>query len=907
MAERVVLIDGTAVIYRAYYAIPAGFANSKGQPTNTIYGFALMFGKLLAGKTPKYGAMVFDPPGPTFRDKQYTAYKAQRPPMPGDMRSQLSWIDQLVAAHNFPILRVPGYEADDTIGTLARQAVEAGHEVHIISGDKDFCQLVGPTVRMIDTMRDVTYDEELVRKRWGVEPGQFADLLGLMGDKADNIPGVPGIGAKGAAKLLEKYGSLDGVLAHVEALKGRQKANLTEFREQAILSRTLATIDCAVPLPKTLADLELQAPDLDAVNGIYRELEFFSLLGTDDQVVSESAAEHTVVSTDAALATALASVQGKTVGVLFVHEGEAPMHGDLVGVAFAGTGDASFYVPLSNDIMGNTPDNARDNTSENTPDNTPDNTEHGISTDTPWPRLKAWLADPAAKKITHQLRDAGVTARRYDCPLAGVVGDTALTSFLIDPTKNIPHRFDQVAREFLQRPMPPLKSLIGSGRKVKTIASLPQAEVAQYFGSFSTALFEMWPILAERLENAGQTRFLTERSMPLAAVLAQMQVDGIRVDDADLAAMQAEFSARLETVEAQIYEHAGKPFKIGSTKQLADVLFDDLGLPPSKKTKSGFSTAADVLARLRPQHPIIELVLRWRSLSKLINTYTSVLRASRKPETGRIHATFQQTTGASGRLISTDPDLQRTPIRSEDGKRIRQAFIPRDGWTLISADWSQIELRVLAHYSQDPLLLSAFRDKVDVHRRTAGQIYDVAPEDVTPAQRNVGKTVNFATIYGQGATALGQSLGLKRTEAKSLIEKYFTRYAGVRTWLDATIAQAHKDGFVHTLLGRQRFIPELSSRSFQDRAYGERVAANTPIQGSAADLCKLAMLDIAQKLKGMQARMLLQIHDELLFEAPPEEVDAVVALVRTAMETPHPLSVPLVVDIGTGASWAEAH
>lgn len=883
MAERVVLIDGNAVIYRAYYAIPAGFANSQGQPTNTIYGFALMFGKLLAGKTPKYAAMVFDPPGPTFRDEKFSDYKAQRPPMPGDMRSQLKWIDRLVEAHHFPILRVPGYEADDTIGTLAKQAVEAGHEVHIISGDKDFCQLVGPTVRMIDTMRDVTYDEELVRKRWGVAPRQFVDLLGLMGDKADNIPGVPGIGAKGAAKLLETYGSLDEVLAHVDDLKGRQKANLTEFRDQAILSRDLATIDVAVPLPVTLADLEFQAPDLDAVNAIYRELEFFSLLGTDDQVVTESAAEHSVIETDAALKAALAGVAGQTASVLFVHEDEAAMHGDLVGVTISGSNTASFYVPLQDGI--------RDDTSG----------------DTPWPRLKAWLADASAAKVTHQLRDARVTALRYGCPIAGVVGDSALASFLIDPTKNIPHRFDQVAREFLQRPMPALKTLIGSGKSVKAVASLPQADVAAYFGAYSTALFEMWPILAERLKDAGQAESLTERSMPLAGVLAQMQVDGIRVDDGDLATMQAEFSERLATVEAQIFELAGKPFKIGSTQQLADVLFEDLGLPPSKKTKSGFSTAADVLERLRPQHEIIGLVLRWRALSKLINTYTSVLRAACKPETGRIHATFQQTTGASGRLISTDPDLQRTPIRSEDGKRIRQAFLPRDGWTLISADWSQIELRVLAHYSQDPLLLSAFRDQVDVHRRTAGQIHDVAPEDVTPEQRNVGKTVNFATIYGQGATALGQSLGLKRTEAKALIDKYFQRYAGVRTWLDATIAQAHEDGFVRTILGRQRYIPELSSRSFQDRAYGERVAANTPIQGSAADLCKLAMLDIAAKLEGMQARMLLQIHDELVFEAPPEEVDAVVALVRKAMETPHPLSVPLVVDIGTGASWAEAH
>ena len=384
MAERVVLIDGNAVIYRAYYAIPAGFANSKGQPTNTIYGFALMFGKLLAGKTPKYGAMVFDPPGPTFRDEKFSEYKAQRPPMPGDMRSQLKWIDRLVEAHHFPILRVAGYEADDTIGTLARQAVEAGHEVHIISGDKDFCQLVGPTVRMIDTMRDVTYDAELVRKRWGVAPAQFVDLLGLMGDKADNIPGVPGIGAKGAAKLLDQYGSLDEILAHVHELKGRQKANLVEFRDQAILSRDLATIDLAVPLPLTLAELELRPPDLDAINGIYRELEFFSLLGTDEQVTAESAAEHSVIETDSDLEAALKRVAGQTVAIQFVHADDAAMHSDLLGLTFAGSSTASFYVSL-----GET-----------------------ITSDTLWDRLKTWLADPDAPKVVHQLRDARVTALR---------------------------------------------------------------------------------------------------------------------------------------------------------------------------------------------------------------------------------------------------------------------------------------------------------------------------------------------------------------------------------------------------------------------------------------------------------------------------------------------------------------
>lgn len=498
---------------------------------------------------------------------------------------------------------------------------------------------------------------------------------------------------------------------------------------------------------------------------------------------------------------------------------------------------------------------------------------------------------------------------RHGIALRGAVGDLQLASFLVDPAKLLPHRLDQIVKEFLHRTLEPIKRLKGSGKSEKGLAELELADVAAWTSQVAIATAQAWPLVAARMEQEGQTKVLHELSLPLSKVLAEMQLCGIRVDTDELQKMGEEFAVRKEEVEAEIYKLAGSKFNIGSTKQLATVLFEDLALPVIKKTKTGYSTAADVLERLAQKHDIAKLILRQRALAKLINTYTTVLREAVSPEDGRIHCTFQQTTGVSGRLITTDPDLQRTPIRSEDGKRIREAFLPREGWHLLSADWSQIELRVLAHFSKDSRLVAAFRDEIDLHRVTAAELFDVAESAVTSEQRNIGKTVNFATIYGQGATALGQQLGLTRNEAKKMIDRYFELYAGVRQWLDATVAAAHESGYVSTILGRKRYIPELSSNNFSDRAYGERIAANTPIQGSAADICKLAMLEISRRFQdaGFQAKMALQIHDELLFEAPGDELDAVTTVVRQCMEQPYDLDVPLKVDIGTGASWAEAH
>ncbi|MCB9592343.1 MAG: DNA polymerase I [Sandaracinaceae bacterium] len=882
--ERVVLIDGSSMIYRAFFAIPSSFQTSFGLNTNASYGFALMFRKILAGRKPAMGAVVFDPPGPTFRDEKYPAYKAQRPRMPGELRQQLEWIDKIVEVHDFPTLRVPGFEADDVIGTLTRQAVELGHEVHIISADKDFAQLITDDVRMIDTMRDVTYDPELVQKKWGVPPSSIVDLLALMGDKVDNVPGVAGIGQKGAAKLIETYGDLDGILAHVDELKGKQKTALVEHADDARLSRDLVLIRQDVELPTRIEELVIPEPRIDKIDALYKELEFYSLLTAGDEAKEAAVeADFAPVKSVADLEALLASFGDAPVAIFSVYELPSFVTGALVGVALSQAPGKARYVPLlaGEGALG----------------------EDAVAV------LKPWLEDPSRAKVGHDLRDQMTLWRRYGVAIEGARFDTQLGSFLVDPVRIIPHPIEQVVREFLHRPVSLEKSILGSGQKMKRFDEVSLDALAPWACHLVAAIAEMWPLIEKRIDEEGQRDNLEKVELPLSEVLSRMQLDGIRVDRGALDRLGVEFEARKGEVEQRIYELAGKEFNIGSPKQLADVLFEDLGLPVIKRTKTGYSTAADVLERLHEGgHEIASQIIRQRALAKLINTYTRVLAEAVNPDTGRVHCTIQQTTGRSGRLITTDPDLQRTPIRTDDGKRIREAFIPRDGWTLVSADWSQIELRVLAHFSEDPLLIASFVEDVDIHRRTASQIFDVPEEQVDARQRNVGKTVNFATIYGQGATALAQQLGIERKEAKAYIDRYFERYANVKAWVDRTVAEALEKKYVETILGRRRYVPELSSNNFTDRSYGERIAANTPIQGSAADLCKVAMLQIDERMRDakLEGKMLLQIHDELLFECPPAELDALVAIVRDRMQHAIELRVPLVVDIGHGASWAEA-
>lgn len=881
--RRVVLVDGSWLIFRAFFAIPTSFRTRAGLPTNAVYGFALMFRKLLAAKTPEYAAIAFDAPGKTFRDERYPEYKAGRPPMDDDLRVQLEWIDRVVSAHRYPILRVPGYEADDIIGTLTRQAIEAGHEVRIISGDKDFAQLVCEQVRMVDTMRDVSYDSELVFKKWGVRPGQFIDYLALVGDKIDNIPGVPSIGQKTATKLLAEFDSLEGILAAVDQLSGRAGRALKEHRDRALLSQELATIDQRAPIGATLEDIEIHPFDVAEVDALFRELEFNSLISSDAGGDASHSVEVPVVTTrrEAEEAITLSTKGPAPVALYPLFEAPPPQLGSLVGLALAVEGREPVYFPF----VG-----------------------QGEVLDEGLELLRALLEDPGTPKITHGFKLLWRELRRRGLALEGVVGDTGLESFLVDPNRAIPHRLEQLSREILQQSLPVDKTFVGSGKALKSYAAIDVHDAARCAGGRAAAIAAIWPRVRGELEEAGQLAQLLEHDLPLSRVLGQMELDGVLVDAANLKAMGLEFRRRLEAAKEKITAEAGRDFNINSTKQLSAVLFEEMGLPVIKRTKTGYSTAVGVLEKLAVDHPIARYLLDTRKLAKLINTYTDVLQRSVNPETGRVHTTFQQTTGVTGRLITTDPDIQRTPTRTAEGKRIREAFIAPPGHTLICADWSQIELRVLAHMSEDANLVEAFTHGLDIHRRTAAELFGCPEDQVDSIQRGVGKTVNFATIYGQGATALSQQLKIPRREAKAYIERYFEIYSGVRSWLDRTMATARETGAVTTLLGRRRIIPELTSRSFMERQAGERIAANTPIQGSAADICKLVMLDLSRTLsaRALKTRMLLQIHDELIFEAPNDELEQAVALVRTAMENAYPLRVPLVVDIGVGASWAAA-
>ncbi|MCO4773135.1 MAG: DNA polymerase I [Deltaproteobacteria bacterium] len=886
--ERVVLVDGSAIVFRAWFALPGSLQNSDGLKTNAIYGFANMFRKMFAGKTPTRGAVIFDAPGRTFRDEKFPDYKADRPPMDNDLKKQLPYIDEVVRTNGFPILKVSGYEADDVIGTLAKEAAALGHEVHIYSGDKDFCQLIDDRVRMIDAIRDITYDAELVRKKWGVPPSQFVDLLALMGDSIDNIPGVPGIGKKGAAGLLERFGDLETILASTDQLKGRQQANLREFAEQARLCQELATIDCAVPLDVGVEDLVLPPWPEGDVNTLYTKLQFYSLIteAAREELAGDVAeANYGTVWVKPALTNLVEWLAGseEPVAIHPVFDVEGVPWSDLVGLAVTREAQTGWFLPFHGpgEVLG----------------------IDALEV------LRPWLEDPAAPKVAHDWKRLWVALMRHGIDAQGCVFDLRLASFLSDPTRLIPHRLGQLTKDVLHRVLLPAKGLVGSGKKLIPFSQADTAELTGWAGHLVSAVHEMWVPLRDRCEQAGMTELLQEHELPLSHVLGRMELRGIRVDADDLRVLGDEFRVQREKHQSAVWEAAGREFNLGSPKQLGEVLFDAMGLPVIKRTKTGYSTNVEVLERLSKKgHGIADSVLAWRSVDKLINTYTDVLSAAVQPD-GRIHTRFQQTTGATGRLITTDPDLQRTPISTPEGRRIRQAFVADPGWRIISADWSQIELRILAHVSGDPALVEAFTNGWDIHARTAAGLFDVPREAVTRAQRNIGKTVNFATIYGQGATALGQILDIERKAAKGFIDRYFATYAGVKEWLDRTKEEALRDGSVLTMLGRRRTIPELTSNSQMARMTGLRMAANTPIQGSAADLCKMVMLEIPQRLEaaGLQTQMLLQIHDELVFEAPEAEVDASVAIVRSAMESAVELEVPLVVDVGVGASWSAAH
>ena len=878
MAERIVLIDGLALVFRAWFALPMALTAPDGTPTNAAFGFAQMFERLAKMRRAQRGAVVFDAPGRSFRSLRYAAYKQNREAMPEELRAQLPLIERIVEAWGVPVLRELGVEADDVIATLARQGEAAGFDVVIVSGDKDFNQLVTDKVRVDDPIGEVTVDRDLVFRRYGVRPEQFADYLALVGDTADNVPGVAGIGKKGAALLLTEHGTLEALLDAAAGLPGRYGELLREQSDTARLSRELVSLEADIPLPLGIDDLEIRWPDRSAIDDLYRELGFFSLLSSDEAPDS-AVIDEGIVTTDLELHALLDALDPEEpVAVLVLHDLPTAARGELAGVAVRVAPELCRYIPLPGQLSR----------------------EGGA-------RLARWLADPEVPKVVHMARDAHLVLARHGLVLGGVVLDTALASFLHDPARALPHTLDVVVREYLHRALPSFRSLVGRGKARQPLRSVPIPAVARFACAAVEAVGALGDVLGDALEPR-EHRILRDVDLPLAELLAQMSLTGVAVDAEALRALETGLSEEGRAVEQDVFALVGREFNIGSVRQLGAVLFEELGLPVLKRTKTGYSTAASVLEKLVDQHPVVPLVLRWRTLAKLVSSYTAVLQAAFDPHTGRIHPTFQQTVSPTGRLITTEPDLQKTPTRSAEGIRVREAFVASAGCVLVAADWSQIELRLLAHFSGDPVLVEAFSAGRDVHTETAATLFDVPVAAVTSEQRNLGKTVNFATIYGQGAAALGQQVGLSRDDAQALIDRYFERLSGVAAWKQGIVAKASTTGRVPTLLGRWRVVRELSSNNPTDRSYGERIAVNSPIQGSAADLCKLAMLELAQALAAheLSARLVLQIHDELLLDVPVEEVDAVTALVKAVMEGVLRLRVPLVADVGVGRTWASA-
>ncbi len=880
MTGRVALVDGTGLAYRAFHALPESMATPDGEPTNAIYGFATMFRKVFAGRRVSHMAVVFDAPGPTFRTDADPTYKAHRPPMPRRLQEQLPGIELLVRAHGVPVVKVSGVEADDVLATLAVRARDQGHDVWIVSPDKDFAQLVGPSLRQLDTGSDVLLDADRIRRRFGVPPARFLDWLALVGDRVDGIQGVPGIGRQTAADLLAEH-DLDQLLA--DPPPGRTGELLAQHADLARHSRELARLHTDVPLndllPRGLDDLLVDGPDLAELNRAYRRFAFHSLLAPESLAShSGGPVQYFVADTPEMAAGALEheTAGSEPVALHVLAELDGPRRGELLGFALSPIRGRAIYLPVSGP-GGLGPIVLR--------------------------LARPWLEGPKPK-VVHHAKDAVRVFAEHGITLRGLVGDGALGSYLLDPTRHLPHRLEQVARDQLHTALQPLHGLVGKGRERVGFSDLTVDRSGAWACHNADAAGAVWERIAPRLVHEQLDRELQAVDLPLAHVLARMEVRGIGCDPDRLQDLEATFAAERRQLVQQIHALAGHPFTIGSGKQLGTVLFDELGLPVQGRTKTGYQTDASVLRKLEGLHPIVPLVQRHKVLDTLIQTYTKPLRAAAVE--GRIHPTYVSTSSASGRILTTEPDLQRTPIATDESAAIREALVAAPGCVLVRADWSQLELRLLAHLAQDRALIEAYRHGHDVHRRTAAALLGLDEGAVTAEDREVGKAVNYATIYGQGPSALAEQLGVSPQQARAFIDAFFQAWPGVAAWRDRTIVEAHANGFVTTWAGRRRYLPELTHRDRADQAYGERAALNTPIQGSGADLCKRALLAADRGLPE-GAGLVLQIHDELLVECLPDQVEEVAAVLRAAMEEVAELDVPLPVQIGVGRSWREAH
>ena len=884
------LIDGSAYIYRAYHAV-RGLSNSSGLATNATFGFTRMLIKLMQDRTPGYVAMFFDAKGPTFRHERYAAYKANRPPMPDDLVVQLPWIRKVTEAFNIPVFEKAGYEADDLIGALARRAEKHGFHVVMVTGDKDFMQLVTDRCTIWDPMKDKIIDPAVIRETFDLDAPQMIDVMGLSGDTADNIPGVPGIGQKTAVRLIQTFGSMDGVYEGIETITAKkQKEKLLQFKDQALLSRELVTIDRNAPVAFDPQQLKRQKPDDGALTRLFAELEFRQLQ-QEYMPQGDAVARRYTAILDARALDELADrlEHAERFALDTETTSQDPMQARLVGLSFCLVPAEAFYIPMGHNYLG---------------------APEQLSRDVVLERLQSVLADPTIEKIGQNIKYDWMVLRRHGVDLAGVDFDTMVASYLINPGKRA-HGLDQIALDYLGHKNITYAEVAGKGKAAVTFDQVTLEKAVPYACEDAditmAAHDEFVPLLQER----GLTDLMKQVEMPLLPVLLGMEMAGVCVDRDRLRDLSTSFAGQLDILEQQIYENAGEAFNVNSSQQLGRILFEKLDLPVQKKTKkkTGYSTDVEVLTKLARSHELPALVLRHRTLAKLKSTYADALLEMIHAETGRIHTSFNQTVAATGRLSSSDPNLQNIPIRTEEGREIRKAFVPREGWTFLSADYSQIELRILAHCSEDPILIQAFKDDEDIHTRTAAEVFQVFPQMISDDLRRQAKAINFGIIYGMSAYGLARELEISNKMAQTYIDHYFARYQGVKAFIDKTIETAHDTRQTSTLLGRIRQLPDIASTNRNVRQFAERTAINTPIQGTAADLIKLAMINVDRTLrkKRMKTTMLLSVHDEIIFEVPPEEIDDANALVREEMEGVWDLAVPLKVNVACGQNWAEAH
>jgi DNA polymerase-1 len=923
---KLTLVDGSSYLYRAFHALPP-LSNAAGEPTGALFGVVNMLRATLNEK-PDYAAFVVDAPGPTFRDELYPDYKANRPPMPDDLRTQVEPMLKIVEALGFPILRVPGVEADDVIGTLAKRAAADGIDVTVSTGDKDFAQLVGPCVTLENTMTRTRADRAGVVEKFGVPPERIVDYLALMGDSVDNIPGVPKCGPKTAAKWLNEFGSLDAVIAHAGDVGGKIGENLRAALPQLPLSRQLATIKTDVELEAGPRDLRLRARDVDTLRDLYARYEFRQALkelgpGTGDRgpetasgmasskqsgPTEATAAQDTrtspttgprspvpgpsayeLVTTQPQLNVWLAKLREAE---LFAFDTETtaldPMRAELVGFSFCVEAGSACYIPVGHDYPG-------------------------VPTQLPpedvLQALKPILEDAARRKVgQHAKYDCNVLSN-YGIQVQGIAFDTMLESYVLNATAHR-HDMDTLARRWLDYETVHYEDVAGKGAKQIPFSQVDLDTACRYAAEDADVTLRLHQTLWPQLQaQPGLQKVFTGIEMPLVPVLARMEQRGVLVDIAALRRQSNELGKRMHKLQTDMQRIVGREFNVDSPKQLQALLFDELDLPVVVKTPTGQpSTNEEALEAIADRHELPRMILDYRQCAKLRSTYTDKLPEMVNPRTGRVHTSYHQAAVATGRLSSTDPNLQNIPVRTEEGRRIRAAFIAPEGWRVLAADYSQIELRIMAHMSGDPGLTRAFRHNRDVHRATASEVFGVALDKVTSEQRRVAKMINFGLMYGMSAHGLAQRLGIPRSEAQVYVQRYFERYPGVKAFMDSTREQARHDGYVETLFGRRLYLAALRSRNAAQRAGAERAAINAPMQGTAADIIKRAMVAIDRWLNERgDAHMLMQVHDELVFEVRTDAVDAVRDGVRERMQGAAKLDVPLLVDIGTGANWGEAH